>query len=66
MNAVNKLRRRDAIGWLNAAANCRRNAAKIRSIAPSLADSFVTEARNYLKWARADFGYARNDGWKLP
>lgn len=66
MNALNKLRRRDAIGWLNQAANARRNALALAKISPTLASSFVYEARKYVEWARADFGYARAAGWKLP
>jgi hypothetical protein len=66
MNPLNKLRRRDAIGWLNAAAACRRNAVKIQAIAPVMAASFMAEARNYLKWARHDLRCARDAGWQLP
>ena len=63
---LNKMRRRDAIGWLNLAANARRNAVSLMKISPELAASFISEARKNVAWARADFGYARAAGWKLP
>lgn len=66
MNGVNAMRRRSAAGWLQAAAESRRNGVKLAKISSPIAASFFDEARRYVEWARLDLGYAKRAGWKLP